>query len=595
MAAGAEPVTNTGDQDVDGLLSGSKWKALALSYSFFASEGDLGGHQVEEFQPLAERERVMTKSILDQVSSFTNLTFAAAESAAGGDLRFGSAKMGGAYAYYPAEGIGGDAWFSKEAIGWGSAAPGDNLHFTFIHEIGHALGLKHGHEHPRMTPEHLGHEFSVMPYTSWVGQDPDFIVGWGNENGGFPQTFMMYDIAALQHMYGANFTHNASDTTYSWDPATGRMFVNGAGQATPHINRVFMTLWDGGGTDTYDLSNYADGVTIDLRPGQWTKTSLAQTVDLNYQGWDVPPTYARGNIANALLFNGDTRSLIENAIGGAGKDVIIGNEAANRLSGGLGADVLAGSSGDDFLEGGGGDDVLNGGTGFDIAEYGAAAAAVKVTLALTSEQDTGGAGKDTLQSLEGVAGSAYGDQLTGNTAANVLMGRGGNDILSGGDGDDVLEGGTGDDRLVGGQGSDTASYSGATGAVTLNLAETSAQNTGGGGVDRLSSIENARGSRFADTLTGNAGANLLDGAGGADTMTGGAGDDTYVVDNGSDRVIEAAGGGNDTVRSSLTRTLSDTLENLVLIGERAIDGTGNALANRLTGNSAANVLRGGAG
>jgi hypothetical protein len=99
-----------------------------------------------------------------------------------------------------------------------------------------------------------------------------------------------------------------------------------------------MTIWDGGGSDTYDLSNYTNAVTIDLRPGEWTTTSTVQLANLGNGH------FARGNIANALLYNGDTRSLIENAIGGSSGDVIYGNTASNSLNGLGGSDtiVLAG-------------------------------------------------------------------------------------------------------------------------------------------------------------------------------------------------------------------------------------------------------------
>src|SRR5690606_6545848 len=122
------------------------------------------------------------------------------------------------------------------------------------------------------------------------------------------------------------------------------------------------------------------------------------------------------------------------------------------------------------------------------------------------------------------------------------------------------------------------------------LASQETQDTVSAGNDMLVSIENLTGSAFADTLTGNAGANVLDGGAGADTMTGGAGDDTYVVDDAGDSVIEGAGGGNDTVRSSLAAyTLTGEVENLVLIAG-AVNGTGNTLDNRLTGNAGDNIL-----
>ena len=94
---------------------------------------------------------------------------------------------------------------------------------------------------------------------------------------------MMYDIAALQKMYGANFNTNSGNSTYSWSTTTGEMFINGVGQGTPAANKIFLTVWDGGGTDTYDFSNYATSLTVDLRPGQWSTVSAAQLALLHYR------------------------------------------------------------------------------------------------------------------------------------------------------------------------------------------------------------------------------------------------------------------------------------------------------------------------
>jgi serralysin len=162
-----------------------------------------------------------------------------------------------------------------------------------------------------------------MSYRSYPGGSIGAGGGYTNETWGYPQTLMMYDIAALQRMYGADFTLNSGNTTYGWSPSTGAFTINGAVQWTPGANRVFMTVWDGGGTDTYDFSNYTTGVTIDLRPGEWTTSSPIQLANLG------DGQMARGNVANALMFEGDTRSLIENAIGGSSSD---------RLTGGAGQD-----------------------------------------------------------------------------------------------------------------------------------------------------------------------------------------------------------------------------------------------------------------
>ena len=110
---------------------------------------------------------------------------------------------------------------------------------------------------------------------------------------------------------------------------------NGAGGSA---NRIFETIWDGNGVDTYDLSNYTTAVTINLNPGA---SSITSTTQLAYLG---NGHYAAGNIYNAYLFNGDARSYIDNAIGGSGNDIIIGNAIANTLNGGGGNDTLTGGA-----------------------------------------------------------------------------------------------------------------------------------------------------------------------------------------------------------------------------------------------------------
>ena len=188
-------------------------------------------------------------------------------------------------------------------------------------------------------------------------------------SGGYAQSLMMYDIAGLQHLYGANFSTNSGNTTYSWSASTGEAFVNGVGQGAPVANRIFQTVWDGGGVDTYNFANYSSDLKIDLRPGQWTTTAPGQLAKLQ---WDGSKT-AAGNIANALQYHGDLRSLIENAVGGSGNNVMYGNQVANTLSGGSGNDKLYGYAGADKLLGGAGNDVLAGGAGNDVLSGGAGA------------------------------------------------------------------------------------------------------------------------------------------------------------------------------------------------------------------------------
>ena len=178
-----------------------------------------------------------------------------------------------------------------------------------------------------------------MSYRSYIGASTT--QGLTNATWSFPQTLMLYDIAALQYMYGANYNTNSGNTVYKWNPSTGQETINGVAQAAPGGNTIFMTLWDGGGNDTYDFSNYTTNLNVNLQPGGWTTTSAAQLANLGAGHTAI------GNIANAYLYNNNPASLIENAIGGSGNDVITGNAANNKLTGGAGNDTLDGVSGTD--------------------------------------------------------------------------------------------------------------------------------------------------------------------------------------------------------------------------------------------------------
>ncbi|WP_404295160.1 M10 family metallopeptidase (plasmid) [Microvirga sp. RSM25] len=301
--------------------------------------------------------------ILDMVSSVANLTFTEVQETAAihATMRFGMTDAYGTAWAYPLDGTqkSGDIWFSNSAGLYDTPDLADYAFFAFLHEVLHALGLKHGHEADGFGAMSAGRdsmEYSVMTYRSYVGAG---VQHFENEAGGYAQSLMTYDIAALQHMYGANYSANSGNTVYRWDKTTGQAFVNGIGQGTPSDNRVFEAVWDGGGIDTYNLSNHTSNLTVDLRPGGWSTISYDQLAYLGHF------RFACGNIANAFLYGGDLRSLIENATGGSGDDRLSGNVAPNVLSGRAGADRLNGREGADTLIGGAGNDVLTGGEGAD--------------------------------------------------------------------------------------------------------------------------------------------------------------------------------------------------------------------------------------
>jgi len=355
-------VSLTGNLDIDGVLSGTKWSDPKLTFSFPTALSQYG-YSETGFEAMNAAQQTAVRGILDMIESYTLLTFTEVTEtdATHGTIRFAEEDNAGtAYAYLPTSAIqGGDVWLNHND--YNNPVKGTYAYATFIHEIGHTLGLDHGQDGLAALPtNHDSLEYSVMTYRSFVGAN---LSGYTVKPGSYPTTLMLDDIAALQYMYGANYSTNAGNTTYTWSTTTGEMFINGAGQGANTTNTVFMTLWDGGGVDTYDFSNYTTNLSVDLNPGGWTTTATAQLADL---GWGFyPGQLARGNIANAYLYNGNVASLIENATGGSGNDTITGNQANNALVGGSGSDTLNGGDGNDTLTGGIGNDTIVGGNGVD--------------------------------------------------------------------------------------------------------------------------------------------------------------------------------------------------------------------------------------
>ncbi|MFD1951202.1 Calx-beta domain-containing protein [Sphingomonas arantia] len=321
----------------------------------------------------------------------------------------------------------------------------------------------------------------------------------------------------------------------------------------------------------------------------------------------------------------------DNLSGGEGNDTLFGNQGADVLAGGAGDDTLyggqdndnlSGGEGDDTLEGGRGDDVIDGGEGTDTATYFNAAGPVTVDLRVVGTQDTGGAGSDTLVSIENLLGSNFADTLTGDQFANrisgglgadtivggggddvlygnqdadtidggdgadMLFGGQGDDTLTGGTGDDMLEGGRGTNTLTGGDGIDSAAYANATQGVTVSLLlQNGAQSTGIGS-DTLVGFEGLIGSTYGDVLTGDGGANTLTGLAGDDMLTGGFGVDTLNGGEGNDMLY----GNQDADR------LFGGLGDDSLYGGRDDDTlSGDDGSDMLQGGVGSDILFGGAG
>ncbi len=432
----------TGVRNVDAILIGSKWGTTNLTYSFPTSGSNYNGFGLDPngvnlyHIDLGPQQQAGARAAFAMLSAVSGLTFTeiTETDTVHANIRISQTAdqdAPSAYGGFASDfrGVAGDIWFGRTSQPYYDLAFKGTWGFaTMMHEIGHTMGLKHGHQDytntdlsgffgtaPRfgsqsLTPDRDGQAWSLMTYSPNPGVGQPFSGDKFNQ----PQTYMQYDLAALQYLYGANYNTNSGDTVYTFSQTTGEMFINGVGQGAPAGNKIFLTVWDGGGNDTIDASNYANGVTIDLRPGEFSTVDQAQLA--NNLAYSNGLNLAPGNFAMSLLYNNDVRSLIENATGGVGNDIFIGNTANNILDGGAGSDTV----------------IFTGPTGVNVTLNDSA-----TDVIVTHDGET-----DTLRSIENIQGTVGNDILIGNSQNNTLSGGvGGTDNLSGGDGDDRLIGG----------------------------------------------------------------------------------------------------------------------------------------------------------
>ncbi|MCA1394102.1 M10 family metallopeptidase C-terminal domain-containing protein, partial [Bradyrhizobium sp. IC3123] len=413
--ATAVNVSATNNAEIDGLLSGVKWSGT-ITYSFPDAPSDYsnpyyGGSSeptTSGFGSVPTQIQAAINYAVGLILSYTNANIQYAGTN-GADLMIAqsSAANPTAYAYYPGNyAPGGDIWFGTQ-YNFSLAKLGNYYFTTALHELGHAIGLKHSQEaggpgNVAVPSAHDSSEYTVMSYRSYVGASTTG--GYTNEAYGYSQTYMANDILALQTMYGADYTTQSGSTVYTWNPTTGQQFINGVGQLAPgggvggSANRIYETVWDGGGVDTYDLSNYTTNLSINLNPGA---SSVFSSVQLAYLG---NGHYASGNVYNAYLYNGDARSYIDNATGGSGNDTIIGNAIANTLNGG---------GGNDTITGGAGNDTINGGVGTDTAVYSGSRASYVISYNTTTQTftltDLRNGSPDGIDTVTGVEYFQFGD------------------------------------------------------------------------------------------------------------------------------------------------------------------------------------------
>lgn len=394
----------SGDYRIDALIyvDNNRWNVasavgtpVTLTYSFMTSVPSYGGNtsgKDKNFYAFNAEQQLATQAILSEISAAAGITFVQKEDANSVQIRFGlnDQSDSAGYAMPPPSDVSktasttymeaGDVWMNNDAgFKASTLAPGTFYRETLLHEVLHAIGLKHpGTYNAGSDPEPIDNYTNILgaledntSYTIMSYIYAPNLVSLGLDDGSVARYNMgVYDLLALRYLYGSG-NINAGDTTYTVTDAWGT---------------YLRTIDDVSGLNTLNLSALTTGASIDLNQGAFSSVGKLATGDL-----------AKNNVSISY------GTVVQNLVGSSYADVVVGNASQNTIQTGLGNDVITGA---------GGNDTLDGGAGLDTAVWTSASSNYELTLVSSTsggivntatwqvKAKTGTDGTDTLTNIE---------------------------------------------------------------------------------------------------------------------------------------------------------------------------------------------------